>query len=1140
MRAITAGEWQRSVSQLFLCGGVSVSSNSLLRPETMYSIRAASLTATLVIFVSAFGGSVPVRGQAARTGRRDIEQYRGRRVMAGEVLVRFRGVPSTQSMAGLDLTDNERLLGGIRRLRARQGGVAALVAALSVRPDVEYVEPNYLIEPTAVPSDPYFPYQVGLFNATHPGADLHAPTAWDVATGSRVGVVALIDSGVDYTHPDLVDNLWSAPAPFTVTIAGVQVTCPAGTHGFNAIALTCDPMDAQGHGTAMAGIIGADGNNGSGVSGVNWSASILPIKFIDGDGVGNYGDAIRAIDFAIQINDAFGASAGAVQVLSASWRGTMASQALADAVERANAHGMLLVAAAGNDGLDIDASPVYPAGLTSANVVAVAASSTEDSREGYSNYGLTSVDLAAPGTTYTTQLGGGYAAVGGTSASAAFVSGAAALLLSRCALDTPQLRALLLGTVDVVDGLGAASATGGRINLQRALASCSGTNVAPSVAVVRPAQSQALVEQDAVEIDADAFDVDGTIASVDFFVGSTWIGRDVSAPFSLATGPWPAGSYPITAVATDDRGARTTSAAVWVTVRSLAVTLPAPWQVQDVGATGAAGQAFGSTTAMSVSGAGADVWGTADALTYVYQPLSGDGEIVARVASIESVASWTKAGVMLRTSLAADAAQAFMLGSAAKGIAYQRRLVGGGDSVSTSGGDASAPVWVKLARSGQTITASASADGSSWTVVGTDTVAWPATVFAGIAVSSHRTGVLATADVDSIAVAQAPSSPAMSAILPQGWTGVDVGAVGVAGSATFQDGVFALNGAGADIWDSTDAFQFVYTTLIGDGQVTAHVAALAGVAPWTKAGVMMRATLDPHSAHGYALVSFEQGAAFQRRLETGAASLHTDGGGLSAPAWVRLVRVGQTVTASTSIDGQTWNVTASDTIPLGVTAFVGLAITSHDQAQLASAMFDQVSVTAFTAPPNPPVARPLPSGWASGDVGAVGTSGSAREDGGAFIVSGSGLDVWGTEDAFQFAYTTLQGDGTITARVASVDALHAWTKAGVMLRQSLDPSAPQAFSLVSAAKGQAFQRRPAFGTVSTHTPGPLAAAPLWVRLTRAGTTVTALTSFDGISWSVVGTDTIAFSGPIYAGLAVSSHDATAVATAVFTDVRIGP
>jgi hypothetical protein len=173
-------------------------------------------------------------------------------------------------------------------------------------------------------------------------------------------------------------------------------------------------------------------------------------------------------------------------------------------------------------------------------------------------------------------------------------------------------------------------------------------------------------------------------------------------------------------------------------------------------------------------------------------------------------------------------------------------------------------------------------------------------------------------------------------------------------------------------------------------------------------------------------------------------------------------------------------------------------------------------------------------------VGAVGTSGSAREDGGAFIVSGSGLDVWGTEDAFQFVYTTLQGDGTITARVASVDALHAWTKAGVMLRQSLDPSAPQAFSLVSAAKGQAFQRRPAFGTVSTHTPGPLAAAPLWVRLTRAGTTVTALTSFDGISWSVVGTDTIAFSGPIYAGLAVSSHDATAVATAVFTDVRIGP
>jgi hypothetical protein len=144
------------------------------------------------------------------------------------------------------------------------------------------------------------------------------------------------------------------------------------------------------------------------------------------------------------------------------------------------------------------------------------------------------------------------------------------------------------------------------------------------------------------------------------------------------------------------------------------------------------------------------------------------------------------------------------------------------------------------------------------------------------------------------------------------------------------------------------------------------------------------------------------------------------------------------------------------------------------------------------------------------------------------------------DQACVMSFSTLAGDGTITARVASVDAIHAWTKAGVMLRQSLDPSSPQAFSLVSAGKGQAFQRRPAFGALSTHTAGPLVPAPLWVRLTRVGTMVTALTSFDGVSWSVVDTDRVAFSGPVYAGLAVSSHDATGVATAVFTVVRIEP
>jgi subtilisin family serine protease len=1096
--------------------------------------RAASVTAALALLVWSSGGSISLSGQAPAARGRAMETYRGRRVIAREVLVRFRGTPTAASVAALDLTENERFFTGVRRLRARRGGVAELIAALAARPDVEYVEPNYVIDPARVPSDPYFPYQTALLNPAHPGADLHASGAWDLATGSRVGVIGLIDSGVDYNHPDLAANIWSAPASFTVTISGQTITCPAGTHGFNAITLTCDPMDDQGHGTAMAGIIGAQGNNGSGVAGVNWSASIMPIKFIDASAVGSYGDAIRAIDFAIQISDTFGTRGAGVRVLSASWRGTAPSPSLSDAVDRAGAHDMLLVAAAGNDATDIDAAPVYPAALPSPTVLAVGATTVDDQRESYSNYGAASVDLAAPGTTYTTLLGGGFGSVSGTSASAALVSGAASLILSRCALSTPQLRSLLLDTVDIVAAPASVTATGGRVNLERALTVCSGANLVPSIAIVHPLANQSFLDSDPIEIDADAFDPDGAIVSVDFYLGSTWIARDTQAPFSIPAGTWPPGTYYLTAVAIDNAGAAMTSAVVPITVRPASVNVPTPWQFQDIGATGAAGQVSGSAAAMTVSGAGADIWDNSDAFTYVYQPLRGDGEIVGRVSAVEYVDAWTKAGVMLRESLAPNSAHAFMLVSAANGLAYQRRLSTGATSLHTGAGGGAAPAWVKLSRSGSTITASTSVDGAVWTVVGSDTVGWSSTIYAGLAVTSHHAGVTATAVFDSIALIQTGVG------LPSGWASLDVGAVGVGGSAGVSSDTFTLRGAGADIWGTADAFQFAYTTLAGDGQMTARVASLDGVAPWSKAGVMIRATLDPQSAYGYALVSQSNGAAFQRRLEMSAEAIHSDGGGLSAPVWLRITRIGQTVTAATSFDGGSWNVIATDTIALGASAFVGLAVTSHDATQAATATFDNVSVTTFAPPPDPGPA-PLPPGWASADVGAVGVSGDAHETGGAFVVTGSGADIWGTADAFQFVYTTLPGDGTITARVASVDGVRSWTKAGVMLRQSLDPSSPQAFSLISAAKGQAFQRRPTFGALSTSTSGPFVTAPQWVRLIRSGTLVTALTSTDGVSWTVVGSsDSIAFGGPVYAGLAVSSHEASLPATAVFTDVRITP
>ena len=180
--------------------------------------------------------------------------------------------------------------------------------------------------------------------------------------------------------------------------------------------------------------------------------------------------------------------------------------------------------------------------------------------------------------------------------------------------------------------------------------------------------------------------------------------------------------------------------------------MPAPWSSQDIGPVGPAGSASESGGTFTVRGAGADIWNAEDALHYVWQPLNGDADVIARVASIEYVANWVKAGVMIRQALTANSAQALMLVSAGKGLAFQRRVATGGLSTSTSGGAGVAPTWVKLERRGNTITAFRSADGVSWTLVGSDTFSLPANVFVGLAVSSHDATRLATVTFDNVAV----------------------------------------------------------------------------------------------------------------------------------------------------------------------------------------------------------------------------------------------------------------------------------------------------------------------------------------------------------------------------------------------------
>src|SRR5579859_3347458 len=541
-----------------------------------------------------------------------------------------------------------------------------------------------------------------------------------------------------------------------------------------------------------------------------------------------------------------------------------------------------------------------------------------------------------------------------------------------------------------------------------------------------------------------ALSVNGVPSGATASFNPTSVTGSGSSTVTIATGTAATGTYTLTITGTS--GGLTHSTTVTLNINP-STSLPAGWNDTDIGMPGLAGSASFSNGVFTVNGSGTDIWSSSDSFNYASESLTGDVTITARVASQQNTSAWAKSGVMIRETTAANAAYVFVFVTPSNGVNMQYRN-GTGTSAVQLGQQTGhvAPYWVRLVRSGSTFTGFSSADGMSWTQVGSISVTMATNALEGLAVCAHNNTALNTSTFDNVtlstpapdfSIAASPSSQTVTAGgstsytaslspingftgtvslsvsglpngvtgtfnptsvsgsgsstlsvststaastgtftltitgtsgtlthsttasltinpttgLPSGWSDTDIGAVGVAGSATFSNGVFTVNGSGTDVWSTADSLNYASESISGSVTITARVASQQNTNAWAKSGVMIRESTAANASYVFVFVTPSNGINMQYRNGMGTSSVQlAQQTALVAPYWVRLVRSGSTFTGFSSADGVTWTQVGTISVSMATNALEGLAVCAHSNTVLNTSTFDNVSVAVPTGP----------------------------------------------------------------------------------------------------------------------------------------------------------------------------------------------